>query len=186
MVLLSLVALLSGCSFFSRAKNTFYSLETIPPVAPLTAAGHGVPVGIDAIELPPGLDRRDVVVRGANRQIEVRGTNQWTASLQEMVLHTLAFDLADRLPEGMVVLPGQPKPAGTVRSVSVAFEELAPGPDPVFVLDARWTIAGSPATAPTHHERITVPLSSMDSAQVATAMSQALATLADRMATALR
>lgn len=177
---LLLVTLAAGCGFLSRPKNTFYSLTTIPPSTPATPAAPaaaGTPIGIEAIELPPGLDRRDLVIRGADHKVEVRGTHQWTASLEEMVLHTLAFDLANRLPEGTVVLPGQAKPSGVMRSISVVFEELAPGQDQVFVLDARWTMGEL-----TKHERITVPMTSMESPAIVQAMSEALATLADRMA----
>jgi uncharacterized lipoprotein YmbA len=173
--LLVVCVLLSGCGFFSRAKSQFYSLETIETTATHGTMG-GVPIGIDAIELPPGLDRREIVARGADHRLEVRGTHQWASPLEEMVIHTLAFDLANRLPEGMVVLPGQPKPAA-MRSLSVVFEDLASGPDDVFILDARWTIGEL-----TKHERITVPLQSKESASIVAAMSQALATLADRVA----
>ena len=92
-----LTALLAGCGLFSRPKNTFYSLQTIPATAPTATAPPavvtGAPVGIDSVELPPGLDRRDLFVRGAEHKVDVRGTNQWTAPLHEMVVHTLAFDL---------------------------------------------------------------------------------------------
>jgi uncharacterized lipoprotein YmbA len=179
LLLAPLMLTLAACGFFSRPKNQFYSLDTIPAETPATGAAS-VPIGIDTVELPPGLDRRGMVVRGADHKIEVRGTDQWTAPLEEMVLHTLAFDLANRLPEGMVILPGQARPAGT-RSVSVVFEDLAPGPDSVFLLDARWTVSGV-----THHERIAVNMPSMDSPNIAAAMSRALATLADRMAAAMR
>src|SRR5687768_15757211 len=92
---------LSGCGIFSRPKNEFYSLDTIAGTS--AAAVTGSPIGIDGIELPPGLDRRGIVIRDENQRIEVRGTHQWTASLEDMVIHTLAFDLASRLPDGMVV-----------------------------------------------------------------------------------
>ncbi len=174
--------LLAGCGFLKRPKNQFYSLDTLPAegaVVPVT----GAPIGFDAIELPPGLDQRGLVIRGADHKVEVRGTDQWTASLEDMVLHTLAFDVANRLPEGMVILPGQEIPAGPTRSISVVFEELAPGPEPVFVLDARWTVSEQPGL--TRHERITVPMSSMESPQIVAAMSRSIATLADRIAAQL-
>jgi uncharacterized protein len=176
---------LAACGFLSRPKNQFYSLDTIPADAPAAGAA-GAPLGIDTIELPPGLDRRGIVVRDADHKVEVRGTHQWTAPLEEMVLHTLAFDLANRLPEGTVILPGQPRPAGAVRSISVAFEDLAPGPEPVFVLDARWTLNEAGGAKITHHERIPIEMASMESASVADSMSRALATLADRIATKVR
>lgn len=178
-VLLSL--LVAGCGFFSRPKNTFYSLETIAPAGAVRAV-EGLPIAIDGIQLPPGIDRRGIVIRAENNQVDVRGTHQWTAPLEDMVLHTLAFDLANRLPEGMVILPGQARPAaGSVRSIYITFGELAPGPEPQFVLDARWTIGGFGLPETSGREEITIPLSSMESPVIVDAMSEALAQLADRL-----
>ena len=171
---------LSGCGIFSRPPNTFYSLQTSGGQAIVPVPADAPPIGIDGIELPPGLDRRGVVVREEDGKLDVRGRNQWAGPLEDMVIHTLAFNLARRLPEGMVVLPGQAKPAGAMRSIFIVFEELAPGPEPVFVLDARWTMSGT-----SHHERITVPMESLDSDDVVAAMSQSLATLSDRIAAGL-
>lgn len=178
---LLLALLAGGCGMFSRPKNQFYSLQTLPPEAGAVQLA-GAPVGIDGLELPPGLDRRGIVVRGEDHKVEVRGTHQWTAPLEEMVTHTLAFDLAKRLPEGMVILPGQAKPTTAMRSIYVTFEDLAPGADRVFVLDARWTVSAAGVPGATHHERITVPLESMESPAVVAGMSRALAMLADRIA----
>jgi uncharacterized lipoprotein YmbA len=174
--LIVLTVVIAGCGFLSRGpKNEFYSLDTLPAEG-ARAAVTGAPIGIDGVELPPGLDRKDVAVRGMDHRLEVRGAHQWASPLEEMVIHTLAFDLANRLPDGMVILPGQMKPAGAMRSLSVVFEDLAAGPDRVFVLDARWTLNGV-----TRHERITVNAESLESAAIADAMSRTLATLADRI-----
>jgi len=177
--------LLAGCSFFSKSQSKFYSLDRLPPSASPVVT-RGLPVAIDGVELPPGLDRREIVVRLANQQLQVRSAEQWSASLQPLVLHTLAFDLADRMPEGMVILPGASRPSGIVRGIDVVFEELAAGPDAKVVLDARWIVrvAGQPDV--THHERIAIDIPSLDSANVASGTSQAIAALADRMAAGLR
>src|SRR5207248_3116012 len=98
-----------SCSFFSKTKNTIYTIDRVPPAA-APAAVRGTPIAINSIELPAGFDRKEVVVRKANNQLDVRGTQQWPASLSDVVLHTLAFDLADRLPPGMMILPGATKP----------------------------------------------------------------------------
>jgi uncharacterized lipoprotein YmbA len=180
------IVLLAGCSFFSRSQSKFYSLDRIPPATPPSAVpAVGVPIAIDGIELPPGADRREVVVRTEGNQLQVRSAEQWSASLQPLVLHTLAFDLADRLPEGMVILPGAAKPTGAVRSVDVVLEELGAGPTNVVVVDGRWSVHESGRPNETHHERITVDIPSLDSASIATGMSQALGMLADRMAARL-
>ncbi|HET7712373.1 MAG TPA: ABC-type transport auxiliary lipoprotein family protein, partial [Thermoanaerobaculia bacterium] len=109
---IALTLLLAGCGFFSRSKSQYYSLEPMgPEAAPSAATMSGVPIGIDGVELPPGIDRKEIVVRGTDNRLEVRSAQQWASSLEQMVIHTLAFDLAKRLPVGMVVLPGQAKPA---------------------------------------------------------------------------
>ena len=178
--MLAAVLSMAGCGILRRVPNQFYSLETIAPTTPVATIA-GTPIGVDGIQLPPGLDRRGIVLRGADHRFEVRGQQQWASDLEEMVIHTLAFDLAGRLPVGMVVLPGQAKPAGPIRALFVNFEDLAPGPDGVFVLDARWTM-GEMA----RHERIEIPMQSTESPAVVAAMSQALAQLADRIVAAVR
>ncbi len=180
-----LAILVAGCGLLKRPPNQFYSLDTIPPAGAVTSL-PGAPLGLDGVELPPGLDRRGIVVRGTDHKLEVRGTHQWAAPLEEMVIHTLAFDVANRLPDGMVVLPGQAKPAGPMRSVYVVLEELAPGPGNEFVLDARWTLKEAGGASLTRHERIAIPMTAMDSPSIVAAMSQALATLADRIVAQLR
>lgn len=175
----ALLLLLAGCSFFSKTKIKTFDLTAVPATA--AVASTGTPVGIDVFELPPGFDRRDIVVRNKNQQLDVRGTELWSASLQELALHTLAFDLASRLPEGMVVLPGQTKPPA-MRSIDIVFAELVPGPENAITLDARWVVRSGATGAPvTHHERFTTAVASLDSADIASGMSQALATFADRI-----
>jgi uncharacterized lipoprotein YmbA len=167
-----LLLLATSCSFFSKTKNTIYSLDRIPPNAVTQISG--TPIAINAVELPAGFDRKEIVVRKANNQLDVRGTDQWSATLSNVVLHTLAFDLADRLPQGMVILPGDTRPAA-VRPIDVVFEEIAAGPDVKVVIDARLN---------TRREHVEVPIASLSSANVASGMSQALAQLADRIVAA--
>lgn len=175
-VLLMALAL-GGCGFFSRTKSTFYSLETTPFEG--ARATTAAPLAIEGIELPPGLDRREIAVRAADHTLEIRETHQWSGPLEDMVIHTIAFNLARRLPEGMVILPGQAKPSGAVRPLYITFEELSAGPENRFVLDARWKWG---AAGPASHERIEVPTSSLESAEVVRAMSLALGMLAERIA----
>jgi uncharacterized lipoprotein YmbA len=174
--------LLAGCSLLSRSQVRIYTLEPLPShVANL----RGVPIGIDSVELPPGLDRREIVVRQGDRELDVRMANLWQASLAPLVRHTLAFDLAGRLPDGMVVLPGAARPDGPVRSIDLAFQELAAGPDAKVVLDARWTLRQTGLADVTRRERIDIDIASLDSGNIASGISRALATLADRIVTGL-
>ena len=176
--MLPLIILLAGCSFFSKTQNKIYSLDRI--AGTVTSTTSTTPIAIESLELPPGFDRREIVVRKPNHQLEVRSNELWSASLQELVLHTLAYDLAARLPEGAVVLPGALRPA-TVRGIDVIIEDIAAGPNTEVVLDGHWVAGGV-----SHREHIAVPIPSLDSANVATGMSQAVAALADRITGAAR
>jgi uncharacterized lipoprotein YmbA len=172
-VLSVLSVVMIGCSFLSKTKNAIYTLDRVPGQVTNVL---GTPIAINSIELPAGFDRKEIVVRKANNQLDVRGAQQWPATLSDVVLHTLAFDLADRLPPGMMILPGDTPPA-SVRRIDVVFEDLSAGPDPKIVVDARL------GTTPVHIE---VPIQSLDSQNVASGMSQALAQLADRIVAGLR
>jgi len=85
----------------------------------------------------------------------------------------------------MVILPGEAKPSGAMRSIDVVLEELAAGPDAKVVLDGRWMVRESGRPDVTRHERIVVDIASLASANIAKGVSQALGTLADRMAAAM-
>src|SRR5205085_10252206 len=156
-----LSCLIASCSFLSRTKNHIYSLDRVPG----TVSGvPGTPIALGGVELPPGYDRREILVRQTDRTLDVRSNDLWQAQLGPLFLHTLAFDLAARLPDGMVVLPGQTQPAGGVRPIDVVIGDISAGPDNRITLDARWGVRGTPAT---HHEQIAVDIASLESAQVA-------------------
>ena len=170
---------LTACGFLSRTKSSFYTIEPVP--GSVTAI-QGTPIAVDIVELPPGFDRKEIVVRQDDGQLEVRETQQWTALLEPSVLHAVAFNLATRLPEGMVILPGQAIPAGGTRSIDLMFEEIVAGPSSEVVIDVRWTLRGGA----THHERIVTPIASLESGEIAIGMSRALATLSERILERLR
>ena len=177
--LTAVLILLAGCSFFSHTQNKIFSLDRILPTtsgAPAPSPARVAPLAIESLELPPGIDRREIVVRKPDHQLDVRSNELWSASLQPLMLHALAFDLAARLPEGMVVLPGQLKPA-TVRTIDVVVEDLSAGPDARVTLDAHWIAGGV-----SHREHIPIDIPSLDSANIAIGTSQAVAELADRIA----
>jgi len=179
---LVVLLLFTGCGFFSKSSPPkLYSLDRIAPAAAAASAAHTLPIGIDAVELPPGIDRKEVVVRQPDHRLEVRNSEQWSAPFKDLVLHTLAFDLAARLPVGTVIVPGETKPAA-MRSIDVAFEELAASSDRTVIADARWVVHEPGRADVAHRDRIVVNVPSLDSAQIATGISQALAGLADRMA----
>lgn len=178
-VLLAAAMTLTACGFMSRTKSSFYRVEPVPGTV---TSIQGTPLAVDIVELPPGFDRKEIVVRKDDGQLEIRETQQWTALLEPSVLHAVAFNLASRLPEGMVILPGQAVPAGGTRAIDLMFEEIVAGPANEVVIDVRWTLRGGA----THHERIVTPIASLESGEIATGTSRGLATLSERILERLR
>jgi uncharacterized lipoprotein YmbA len=183
---------LTGCGLMKRADVQIYTLASLPAggaagASSPAAAPARAPLAIGAIELPPGLERREIVVRGDDLSLDVRGTELWSAPLDTLVLHALAVDLAERVPEGGMVLPGQLPPAAGVRSLDLVFAELGAGPEAELVVDVRWTLRTGVATAAplaAGRERLVEPLDSLASASIAAGTSRALAALADRLVAA--
>ena len=66
-----LLLLAVSCSFLSKTKSTIYSLDRVPGQV---VNVRGTPIAINAVELPAGFDRKEIVVRKANNQLDVRGT----------------------------------------------------------------------------------------------------------------
>lgn len=179
-----LLLLATGCGFLRPTKSEIFTVEVMGPVMP-PAPSAGVPIGIDTVELPPGFDRKEIVILKQDGALDVRGREQWVAPLEQVVLHTIAHDLARRLPEGMVVLPGQAQPAA-MRSIDLVFEQLTAGPENTVVADVRWTVRQGGAASRTRHERVTTAVPSLSSANVARGMSETLAQLADRIVSGLQ
>ena len=178
-LLLLLPLLVGGCGLFSHTPSRFYSLDPVRPAS--VTEIRGLPIGLDVVELPPGMDRKEVVVRKAGHELEIRGTDQWTATLQPLILHTLGADLASRMPENMSILPGQAKPVAPMRSLDIMIEELAPGPDRAVTMDVRWTLRTPGMADFSRREHIVAEIGSLDSVNVAGGLSSALGTLADRI-----
>ena len=130
-------AALAGCA---GAKTQFYTLDpAVGGPAPAYAAAYaGPPVRIDAVHVPPALDRLELVEPDGANAVKVRDLAHWAAPLGEMARRVLTQDLAARLPQGSVVFPDSPKPQGA-RGIVVDMLALSPGADGV-TLDASWSV----------------------------------------------
>jgi uncharacterized lipoprotein YmbA len=172
---------LTGCG--SSPSTTFFALEPVPPhgaPAPVT----GPPVSVDAVRLPPVLDRLELVQLGTADEVDIRQERRWAAPLDRMSREVLARDLAERLPAGMVIAPDAPKPNGPVRGVTVDLEAFAPDSSGRVVLDGEWALATGNPPEVREREHAHIEAGGTGENQ-ASAMSDALAQLADGIAARL-
>lgn len=176
---LILLSLLSACA--SSPPTRFFALDAVEPAA-APAGATGDPVKIDAVHIPPALDRSSLVRGESGNQLEISSQDRWAGDLGEMIRRVLTQDLASRLPSGMVIAPESPAPAsarGLVVDI-LTFQPQSPGE---VVLDADWTLLEGTQSNPVMRRSEHLTATAAPSAQgEAAAMSTLLGQLADHIA----
>lgn len=186
-MLILVVTALAGCG--TSPATRFITLDVRSPSSKVThRAATPSPISVGQVTLPPSLDRPELVRQIGRNRLAVDEFVQWAGPLDVMVRRTLALDLAARLPRGMVILPGQPKPAGPQRVLVVAIEAFWASQAHGVVLQAHWSLVQSQVngsantSAPGRAADIKVAAATAEPGDIAGAMSEALGRLADQIA----
>jgi uncharacterized lipoprotein YmbA len=188
MILLAASAL-AGCA---GAPTRFYTLDAAPAAGPVQSDYAGPAIRVDAVHIPPALDRPELVRETAKNHLIVSDNDHWAAPLGEMVRRTLTQDLSARLPAGKVIFPDAPKPPG---SAGVVIDILAISPSGgEVVMDVSWTVL-SPSAKPEqasrpaadqHAARLTTPQAARGVAGDAAELSDLTSQLAQAIAASLK
>ena len=128
------LALPSACGSAPTRTYTVYA------VAPATVRGDyaGPPVRVDAVHVPPSLNRLEIVTAAAPGELRLDDLAHWAAPLNQGVRQALSADLIARLPAGRVIYPHLAKPDGALGiTVDLLLIELGPS---VGRLQASWTV----------------------------------------------
>ena len=183
-LLLGLRALLAGCT---SAPTRFFTLDAAPPVQPAAAVYAGPPVKVVAVNIPPALDREELVSETEPGEVKVHDLEHWEAPLGLTARQVLIEDLAGRLPAGSVLGPASPSGDG-VATLSVDIVSFRAGPGGAQ-MQVSWS-ASLPSVAGPQVFR--APLTSLQSAGgsdmgagTAQAFSGLLGQLSDQIAAAL-
>jgi uncharacterized protein len=157
---------------------------TLEPVLPTSIAKpySGPPIRVDAVHIPPALDRLEILTELAPGEFQVSDLDHWIAPLGQVARQALTADLIPRLPQGRVIFPHLAKPAGAI-GINVdllAFSSNREG----ATLEVSWggTSDGSPTPFCGGTMLLQTTLSGKGSAAIARALSTLLAELADRIA----
>lgn len=171
--------LLTGCQ---TPDSRLYTLAVIPPAAPVAAGAgaSGSALALGALELPPLVDRPQIVRRIDPNRVETLEFDRWAEPLADGLRATLAGDLAARLPGRSVLPVAGTAPGAGVTVLAVTVLALEAGVDGRVRLDAQWTLANGPR----HRDTLELRAASGDPAALVAAMSAAVAALADRVAAA--
>lgn len=182
--LIPLLAALAVTACASSPPTRYYALE------PVAAGGSphqasGTPVKIDAVHIPPALDRSSMLRGESANRLVISSRDEWAGDLGEMIRRVLTQDLSERLPSGMVIAPHSPAPPDA-RGIVVDILTFQPQGSGEVTLDAAWTLLQGTQSNPVLRRTVHLRTSAAASADgEAAAMSTLLGELADRMAPAI-
>jgi uncharacterized lipoprotein YmbA len=166
------------------APTRIYTLYAVAPASTI-APYAGPAIRVDAVHVPPALDRIEVVSDIAPGELKVSDLDHWSAPLAQVAKQALSADMLARLPSGRVIFPNLSKPEGTlgVNVDILDFRVDTSGAD----LEASWIItARNPDTASRRGTgRFHRGGSGADARATADALSALLAQLADQIITDL-
>ena len=173
------LATLSGCGTSPRTQ--FITLSTVPPKTIVSYSGPSLIVG--RVRLPPELDRLSLVRYLGDNQVDVNGVVQWAAPLDLLVRSALAQDIADRLPRGHVIIPGEVQPSGPAKVMVVTFAEFRISERGTVTLTAVWSLLNAATEKELTSQECTVHAraASATGGDIARAISVALGKLAEAM-----
>lgn len=172
-----LVALITSCQ---SSPTRLFTLETIggtSAVPPYT----GPLLRIDAVHIPPSLDRVEIVSDAAPGELKLSELDHWAAPLGRLMRETLTGDLLLRLPQGRVIFPHLEKSPG---AIGINVELLAFSADQTGArLEASWSFTSEDARREPPHVAVSLrnDKPAVGAAAIARAMSDMLAQLADRI-----
>jgi uncharacterized protein len=186
-ILVLLASLFGFVACGSSPQTRFFTLEPQPPSTASAPPIEGTPITVDAVHLPPVLDRLELVRHASPDRLVVSDQDRWGVPLDQLARRVLARDLAARLWPGLIVEPGAPRPPGPTRGLTVAVQEFDINAAGRVVLDAEWTLLAGRSAKPVtgHPEHIEVDVAADGSEAQAAAMSRALGVLADRIVATL-
>jgi uncharacterized lipoprotein YmbA len=179
------LSLLGGCA---GSATRFYTVEATPPVQPAVGASSGPALRVDAVHIPPALDRTELIRNGEGGQVAVSDNDHWVAPVGELIRRALTQDLVERMPAGVVIFPDAPKPS-TAQGLVVDILALT-NEDGSLVMEASWTLVAaqptsSSGTVPQHRLHIVRLSTSVAGPGVtgqAAAVSRLVGQLADKVA----
>jgi uncharacterized lipoprotein YmbA len=174
------IAALALCSCQS-APTRIYDINPAPPATRMDTY-RSPPLRIDAVHVPPGWDRIEILTPTAGGGLEIDDLDRWPAPLTQVIRQVLSVDLDARLPSGRVIYPHLLKPGGAL-GIDVDILEFTIDSSQSS-MSASWVItpAAGPEAAGRSVATLHNPVAGTDAAAVARAWSELIGQLADRIA----
>ncbi|GAB5468607.1 MAG: hypothetical protein Kilf2KO_16370 [Rhodospirillales bacterium] len=182
-LLFASVLLLGACA--SDPPPNVFTLVALPATQSLPAGGSVI--SVEPVDIPRYLDRPQIVRYGTTYQLEVSETARWGEPFGAMVTRVLIQDLSLRLPGAQIFTDGDAASVPAQRVLEVSFTGFEPDPTNTIVLSARWVVRQANDRTVLSSDAAEIRTTARDAtmAGLASAMSDALAQLSQRIASSL-
>jgi uncharacterized lipoprotein YmbA len=181
--LLAAAVLLSGCG--SSPVTRYYTLN--PASAPASAPGKGsMTVAIGAVTLPDGLDRPQIVLRGAGSQVTFSEFERWLGSPKDEIALAVAGGLKQALGDASVF--ASPMGAGANADVSVLLhvQRFDSALGDAAAVDVLWQVVPAKGAAKAGQSTVREPAGGPGYDALVAAHGRALAAVGRDIAAAIR
>lgn len=184
LAVLWLAALLTSCQ--SSPPKRFFVLDAVPVKQPSTFSPSAA-VQVAGVDIPPSLDRQEMVRESAPGSLEISDINRWGGPLADMMRDVLTRDLTERLPPDKVIPPRTSAPPSTYE-VTVDLLQFGGDAKHNVVLNGGWSLyrLGSETPVLTRNVNFQEQEGAADYAFQAHAMSRLLGRLSDDIVQSLR
>jgi uncharacterized protein len=175
---LAILLSLTGCA--TRRADHFYALSALPGTPNASRAVFSRQVTM-YITLPSSVDRGELILTSGG-QVTILEHERWASPLLDQVTATLGQDLEARRAELLVANRSLEQSTVPLSKISVEVVRVTAQPGANVSLETRWRIVDSvTGNVAVGREVFAAPMASDDYAQVAAALSQCLAQLADKL-----
>jgi uncharacterized lipoprotein YmbA len=135
--------MLAGCGGGPSQPGRFYVLSSPPDLTPVVSsstADETLAIGVGPIELPPHLDRTQIVTQTSRHRLDLKDLDQWAEPLKDGFKRVLAQNLSRLLGTNRTVSYPWRRPLTVQLQVTVEVLRFDTDSAGESVLAARWNI----------------------------------------------
>lgn len=179
--------LLSGCT--DSKPSRFYVLT--PLAATTDTGGKGPALGVGPVVIPQYLDRPEIVTRSSDNQLQLAEFDQWGGRIGDNITRALAENLSGILKTDRVSIYPWTDSSALTDQITVDITQFERDPSGAVTLTAFWNIADAQSGKILFSGRSNIQKPVGASAggdtygAIAAAMSEALASLSQEIATTI-
>ena len=138
LIIVAAVIAVAGCG--TTRDPTFYQLSQTANTQ-LSGLERGLAIGVGPVNVPPYLDRPQVVIRGGGHKLELSEFNRWVEPLTDSISRVIIINLSNRLESTRVYkIPRTNKTIPLEFRIEIDIARFDGDLGGNALLEARWTL----------------------------------------------